>query len=412
MNITNEDLLNQLYKGYIDARKHKRNTLVQLDYEIVCEHDINNLFVEITNRTYKTQPRFCFITYDPIQREVYASQFRDCIVQHFLFNMINPLFETLFIYDTYSCRKEKGTLFGIKRYQHHLRSVTNNFQKDAYVLYLDLSGYFMSIDKNLVIDIIMKEINKHANKKSYLGGVWEDHIDADLVLFLLHAMLDPNPSHDCVKLGDPSDWDGLPDRKRLECSPEGCGVVIGDITSQMISNILLNVFDQWVKRDLKVKHYGHYVDDMYFMSESKDFLRNIKPLIKEFLKTKLYLKVNPRKWRFLKATYSTTYLGAYVRCNYAVPRKRTIDTFVRRMKEINSYLTNNKKPTRNKLEEIRTTVNAYLGLFSHYKSFKLRQKYVGDNKVLGEYFVPRCNCTKIDFVRKYKTLKCYEYNKI
>ena len=214
MTISNEQIHEDLYQGYFDAREHKRNTLAALNFEIFFEHQLEDLYTELVRRTYQPLPAYCFITFDPIQREVYASQLQ-----------------------------EKGTLFGVERYQHHLRSVTNNFTQEAWVLYLDLSGYFMSIDKELVIKTVMFEVYKHLEYKSPDGRKWKQRIDPDFVEYLMHCLLDRNPSKDHIMIGPLSNWDGLPDRKCLANSPEGKGIVIGDITSQLFSNILLNIYD-------------------------------------------------------------------------------------------------------------------------------------------------------------------------
>lgn len=384
MTISNEQIHEDLYQGYFDAREHKRNTLAALNFEIFFEHQLEDLYTDLIRHTYQPLPAYCFITFDPIQREVYASQFRDRVVQHMLFNYLAPLFETLFIFDTYSCREEKGTLFGVERYQHHLRSVTNNFTQEAWVLYLDLSGYFMSIDKELVIKTIMFEVYKHLEHKSPDGRKWKERIDPDFVEYLMHCLLDRNPSVDCIRMGSIHNWDGLPHRKCLAYSPDGQGIVIGDITSQLFSNILLNIYDQWVKRVLKIKHYGHYVDDMFHMHQSKQFLLDAIPQIEEFLEKEVHVKVNHDKWRLLSAYNANQYLGAYIRPYYLVPRQRTIDKFCKVMREIEYFLIFN-DPTPEELLNIRSRINSYCGLFSHYKTYNLRKKYL-DRPAFYFYF--------------------------
>lgn len=385
MVITNDQIRADLYQGYFDAREHKRNTLAQLNFEIFMEHHLEDLYTSLINRTYQPLPAYCFITFDPIQREVYASQFRDRVVQHMLFNYLSPLFETLFIYDTYSCRVGKGTLFGVERYQHHLRSVTNNFTEEAYVLYIDLSGYFMSIDKKLIIDTVMYEVYKHLDRKSPDGRLWKEKLDPDFIEYLMHCLLDRNPSDDCVYIGPKSNWVDLPRRKCLLFSPEGRGVVIGDITSQLFSNIILNIYDQWVKRKMKIKHYGHYVDDKYHMHKDKFFLdKEFKPRAEDFLNENVHVKVNHDKWRLLSAHDANQYLGAYIRPYYVMPRQRTIDKFCRIMRELEYFLIFN-DPTEEELMNIRARINSYCGLLSHYKSFNLRKKYL-DQPAFYNYF--------------------------
>ena len=385
MVITNQQIREDLYQGYFDAREHKRNTLAQLNFEIFMEHQLEDLYFALINRKYVPKPAYCFITFDPIQREVYASQFPDRVVQHMLFNYLAPLFETLFIYDTYSCRIGKGTLFGVERYEHHLRSVTNNFTQEASVLYLDLSGYFMSIDKQLVIDTILYEVYRHLDRKAPDGRLWRERLDPDFIEYLLHCLLDRNPSVDCIQLGPLSNWIDLPRRKCLKYRPEGYGIVIGDITSQLFSNILLNIYDQWIKRKMKIRHYGHYVDDMYHMHRDRMYLdKEVKPRAEEFLNEKVHVKVNHDKWRLLSAHDANQYLGAYVRPYYKVPRQRTIDKFCKVSRELEYFLMFG-QPTIDDLLQVRARINSYCGLLQHYKSFNLRKKYL-DQPAFYYYF--------------------------
>ena len=385
MVITTEQIRTDLYQAYYDARANKRGTLAQLNFEVFLEHNLEELYLLLANRTYRVLPPYCFITFDPVQREVYASQFRDRIVQHMLFNYLSPFYEPLFIYDTYSCRKGKGTLFGVERYQHHLRSVTNNFTRKAWVLYLDLSGFFMSIDRQLVKEIIMDRINQRYDRKSPDGRKWNQILDADFIAYLLHCMLDHNPSEGCIYIGNPHDWEGLPKRKCMRYSPEGRGIVIGDLDSQLFSNILLDVYDQWVKRTVKLKHYGHYVDDMYHMHESKEFLLETQERLEEFLEMKLHLKVNQDKWRLLSARAASQYLGAYIRPYYSVPRQRTIDKFWYVTQEMERELLI-PDPSMDKILHIRSRINSYLGILSHYKSFNLRKSFM-NRPAFYRYFI-------------------------
>ena len=200
----------------------------------------------------------------------------------------------------------------------------------------------------------------------------------------MHCLLDRNPSVDCIRIGSIRNWEGLPKRKCLAYSPDGRGIVIGDITSQLFSNVLLNIYDQWVKRILKIKHYGHYVDDMFHMHQDKQFLLDAIPQIEEFLEEKVHVKVNHDKWRLLSAYNANQYLGAYIRPYYLVPRQRTIDKFCKVMREIEYFLIFN-DPTPEELLNIRSRINSYCGLFSHYKTYNLRKKYL-DRPAFYFYF--------------------------
>ena len=114
-------------------------------FERDIERKVLELADEIFNRSYTPRPGICFIVDKPVKREIFDADFRDRLVHHYIFNQLSPLFEKRFIYDTYSCRIGKGTSCGIKRVMKFVRSCSDNYRSDCYILKLDISGYFMSI---------------------------------------------------------------------------------------------------------------------------------------------------------------------------------------------------------------------------------------------------------------------------
>ncbi|MBR3303644.1 MAG: RNA-directed DNA polymerase, partial [Bacteroidales bacterium] len=157
-------LIDDLFDAYFDARYTKRNSRSQLGFELCYESNLFVLAEQLQNRSYTLSPGKCFITDIPVKREIYASLFKDRVVHHLLFNYLAPLFEKQFIYDSYSCRVGKGTLFGVKRFDHHLRSVTENYTKQAYILQLDIRGYFMSINRAKLYEIIQRRLGRCSKK--------------------------------------------------------------------------------------------------------------------------------------------------------------------------------------------------------------------------------------------------------
>ena len=129
-------LLTDIFKAYYQARSNKRNTYSQVRFERNLSFNLFKLYTEVLERTYRPERSMCFIIKDPVQREVFAASFRDRIIHHYLYNQLEPIFEPAFIYDSYSCRKGKGTLFGIERLEHHIRSCSENYHKQCFALKL------------------------------------------------------------------------------------------------------------------------------------------------------------------------------------------------------------------------------------------------------------------------------------
>lgn len=361
MKYTREDLDYMVYVAYLEARKNERNTKSQLEFEFNLEENLRNLREQLFKRTYKPSPAFCFMITKPSKREVFAPAFIDRVVSHVLFGILYPLFDSLFIEDSYSCRKNKGTLYGIQRFEHHLRSATNNFTKKCYVLTLDISGYFMSIDKYLLEQEIFKQINSHN---------W--NIDKEFTKWLTSIIIYKTSVADCVVLGNPKDWENFPPHKSLFNSKPNKGLIIGDLTSQLFSNIYLNIFDQYIKHILKCKHYSRYVDDSRIIHENKQYLEKILDDIELFLITKLGLKINREKTKIISTWKRQEFLGAIIlrHKRYATPR--TLKNFALKVRYMESFPNN---------EANFGSLNSYLGYFQHFITNKTKRHLLDDSSL-------------------------------
>jgi len=156
-----------LFAAYYDCRRNKRNSSSALKYELNYESNLLQLYEEIITGNYNPAPGFCFIIKKPVKREVFAPAFRDRVVHHLLFNYLSPIFEKAFLPDGYSCRKGKGTHYGIKRVDHFIRSYSDNYQKNCYILKLDIKGYFMSIDRVLLYDKLKSVLLNQKQKPEF-----------------------------------------------------------------------------------------------------------------------------------------------------------------------------------------------------------------------------------------------------
>ena len=151
-------MLQELFEAYYAARKNKRNKPSQISFEFEHESKLIVLRDAIMTREYKPLPSIAFVNHKPVLREVFAAAFTDRVVHHYIFRHINPIFEKEFIEDSYSCRKGKGTLYGVKRVASFIKSCSNNYTQESYILKLDLKGYFYNIEKQLLYDIIEKTL--------------------------------------------------------------------------------------------------------------------------------------------------------------------------------------------------------------------------------------------------------------
>lgn len=298
----NKALLYDLWVAYFDARQNKRNTMNALAFEQNLEHNMFVLYRELLERRYHLSPSICFILSKPVKREIFAAHFRDRIIHHYIIRKLMPLFENQFIYDAYSCRVGKGTLFGINRLRHFMRSSTQNYTKKAYILKLDLSGFFMSINKRILWEMISRLILCKYSE-----------YDRELLLYLTELVIMNNPTQECILKGHNRDWDGLPPNKSLFTAKSGCGLPIGNLTSQVFANYYLTPFDRFVKETLKIKYYGRYVDDFFIIHKNKKFLLSMIPYISRYLKNTVGVTLHPKKIYLQPCSRGVTYLGCHVK---------------------------------------------------------------------------------------------------
>jgi len=300
------NLLTDLFTAYYCARKNKRNTTSQIRFERSLSDNLMRLYEDIVSGRYRVGRSMCFVIRDPVLREVFAASFRDRIVHHLLYNWLMPIFEPTFIYDSYSCREGKGTLFGIERLEHHTRSCSDNYRRECYILKLDVEGYFMNINRQRLYDTIESRLLKYSSKHSL-------PFDLPLALRLLSLVIFNEPTKGCYRKGSIRDWDELPRSKSLFYASEGCGLPIGNLTSQLFSNIYLSALDHYIKRELKCKHYGRYVDDFCIVGNSSQELLSLIPLIRNFLSSCLGLNLHPRKINLTHVNKGVRFLGAVVK---------------------------------------------------------------------------------------------------
>ncbi len=371
-----ETLLTDLFRAYYDARRNKRNTRSQLRFELHLESNLISLYNQLRNRKYKPSSSICFVIEDSVKREVFASEFRDRVVHHLYWNYVADLFERLFIYDSYSCRKGKGTLKGIERLEHHIRSATNNFTHSAYILQLDIQGYFMHIRRSVLYEIVVDTLRKY------------DYTDP-LLLYLTDIIINKNPLQNCRYCGNLSDWDGLPDSKCLSKQPTGVGLPIGDLTSQLFSNIFLNKLDRFVTYDLGFKHYGRYVDDLWLIDESQEKLQDAIAKISSFL-ADTGMSLHPKKIRLHSCIDKIGFIGAVTAPWCRHTSKRTTKKFATKLHQMEQLLLLFEKNGEGmNVNEITACLNSYLGYLGHFNTDKYVCKMLGNSPLLHNFSIHR-----------------------
>lgn len=234
------------------ASKNKYKTDA-MAFESNPYNNVNVLIRELQNDTYKMSPYIEFDVFEPKQRHVLAPQFKDKLVQWSICRVLNPEFKNKFISDTYACIEGRGTHAYISKLNHFIRCAKVNYGNTAYVLQIDIKKFFYNIDRSVL-------------KKIYIK-----HIKDENILNLIYKITDSSEIMGEV---------GLP---------------LGNSLSQLSANVYMNEVDQYIKRNLSVKYYVRYMDDMVLILRNKQEAKEVLALVKDFLKERLHLTVNEKK---------------------------------------------------------------------------------------------------------------------
>jgi len=337
--------------AFCKAKKLKNfhSDILQFEYDL--EKNLFGLQEEFMQNTYQHGKYHCFMVNDPKRREIKAAPFRDRVVHHALCNLIEPIFDKDFIFDSYACRKEKGTHRAIKRLKKFLQSVNSvetNRERERererdlpqiYCLKCDIKKYFASIDHEILFSIIGKKIK---DKK---------------ILEIVKKIIDS--SYDDI------DYENLLEYRKI-------GIPIGNLTSQLFANIYLNELDQFVKHKLKFCYYVRYMDDFLFLSANKKFLWETKNKVEEFLGKKLKLSFHPKKANIFSVKNGIDFLG--YRVFHPSPVKLRKGTVIRFMKKFRKK--EEKYQSQTSMEvgcNIFQSLQSFCGFAKHGDSFALLQ---------------------------------------
>lgn len=351
--VTTDDML----QAYYDCRKRKRRTASAVVYEMDYEARLIELRNRINARAYAPGKSICFVVTRPRYREVFAASFEDRIVHHYIGLRLEPLFERAFNPRTFNCRKGKGQLYGIRMLEDDIRTCSGNYTRDCWVMKLDLQGFFMSIDKAQLADMIDRFI-----LECYTGDDIED------LRYLCRVVVLHEPQKNCERHSPERFWDYLPANKSLFTNREGKGVAIGNLFAQLFANFLLNDLD-WYLEEIGIAHHGRYVDDIYAVHTDKAVLLAAVPKIRACL-AKYGLRLNEKKFYLQHYSKGVAFTGMVVKPGRTYISNRTYANAVTAVRRLNEA-----KTQRQTLHAV-ASVNSYLGLLRQCSEYGRRAKLV------------------------------------
>jgi hypothetical protein len=348
-----------MWEAYIDCLRRKRGTESAMRFSLDWMHGVVSLTDCVNDRTYTPSTSICFVVTRPRLREVFAADFRDRVIHHYIALRLEPLFERAFSDRTFNCRKGKGQLYGIRQLTRDFRECSADYTRDCWIMKLDLKGFFMSIDKQLMAHFI----------DEFIVSKYMNEADKEDLRYMCRTVVLHEPQLDCEKRSAQQLFDKLPDHKTLFRNQRGKGIAIGNLFSQIFANYYLNGIDWLI--DGITPYHGRYVDDIYMIHEDKNVLLSAVPMIRANL-AHLGLKLNEKKFYLQHYTKGVKFTGSVVKPGRTYTCKRTTGAFAEAVRELN------KAQTIQQINRSVQSVNSYLGLLRQHNNYAVRRRCLED----------------------------------
>ncbi|MBI4449504.1 group II intron reverse transcriptase domain-containing protein [Candidatus Uhrbacteria bacterium] len=294
------------------------------------ENDLFALHAELRSGSYRHGPYEQFIVHDPKRRWINKASVRDRIVHQAIVQVIEPIFERTFIFDSYSSRIGKGTHACRERMAQFLRQASANNRQNAWVLQCDIRRFFDSVQHDALLTLLAERVR---NPK-------------------LSALLE------------------IVVRSFTPIAGAGRGLPLGNVTSQLFGNVYLNGLDHFVKERLRMRWYVRFCDDFIIVHRNRIELEDALPRIRTFLADERSLELHPSKVTIRKYSYGIDCVGQVLRSQVRTLRRATI----RRAFRLIRLRTEDYRMGRLSDSQYRSTLQSLLGLCAHGSNNRMRQR--------------------------------------
>lgn len=294
-----------------------------LEFSERAEYHLLELQGDLKNGKYRHGQYSRFFVCDPKRREISKASVRDRVLHHAICRILTPIFEPKFIFDSYSSRAGKGTLAAIERFEQFARKLSLNNTRTVWVLKCDVRKFFDSVDHKILL------------------GLLEKNISCPRSLDLLREVI------------------------RSFSSKSDKGIPLGNLTSQLFSNVYLDPLDQFVKRVLRVKYYIRYADDIFVLDSDREYLVHIFGEMDIFLSDRLELQFHEKKISMQKWHEGVDVLGYISFPHHRVLRTKTKRRMFWKIAHAKEHMPEKK---------FVSVLASYLGRLKHCSGHGLEQK--------------------------------------
>lgn len=357
--------LNEVLRAYRVCLRGKGETCEAQEFSMNYMSRCVRLWHNLNDQSYQLSRFICFISFHPVMREIYGSKFVDRVVDTIIYLKLVPLLDRQFVDDNYSTRKGKGALYGSMRIYDMIRQCSENYTRDCYILKDDIKSFFMSMQKQRVMD----------NWRAFIHDNYHE-ADAELIISTLNKIVFFRPELHCVRKGSPRNWDSMPPDKLLGNKGSMCGFPIGKVISQISALMYLDVIDHIITEKWHIFN-GHYMDDRVMIDQSRSKLLMAKRHV-DRMHQQIGLRTHPKKTYLQHYSKGVLFGGAMILPGRMYLSNRTIGNCFRRLAAFNYRAQTEPGYVEQHAEEFATTMNSYFGLLGHFSEWNTTHRIISE----------------------------------
>jgi len=307
--------IHEAWREFVAGKKNKADVA---EFSLRLGPNLYNLHDDLKRRVYRHGSYEAFSVNDPKPRSIHKASVRDRLLHHTVYRVLYPYFDSRFTFDSYSCRNYKGTHRAVERFRYFAKKVSMNHRRTCWVLKCDVKKFFASVDHSILLTIVQRHIS-----------------DPDIISLIQNII------------------------GSFSSTGPGKGLPLGNLTSQLLVNVYMNEFDQFMKHILKQKYYIRYADDFVIMHRDLGVLEEILPKIRNFLEGNLKLTLHPDKVYIKTFASGVDFLGWVNFSTHKVLRTTTKRRMFKKLERSEG------KPA---------TIQSYLGMIKHGNTYRVKEK--------------------------------------
>lgn len=315
-----------LFEAWFAFRRGKANRSDVIEFSRHAERDIFSLRRRLLTGTYQHGTYRTFLVRDPKVRTIRKATVIDRIVHQAIYQELTALYDARFLAHVYSGRAGKGTHAGVSAVERMTWKVSKNYTRPCYYLKCDIKKFYDSIDHAILLKLLRVVIDDERMLQLLAKVVDSFHVEGSL----------------------------------------GKGLPIGNVTSQIFTNIYLRMFDVSLSQNVGGGRYARFADDFVIVSHDHTLLTSIRERAETFLWENLRLTLHPAKVTLASLHHGLDFLGYVILPHCRRVRSNTMRRIFRKL----SRTVNRCHSGRVSPDHLEQSVQSYLGVLSHANTYR------------------------------------------